>query len=77
MMNELVSKPKAGPIAHPLLLSSKIQPKHLEKLALIYVRQSSQKQVEQNIESTQLQYRLAGSNIQWLAPYELVLSLEA
>lgn len=59
-MNELVSKPKAGPIAHPLLLSSKIQPKHLEKLALIYVRQSSQKQVEQNIESTQPQYRLAG-----------------
>jgi DNA invertase Pin-like site-specific DNA recombinase len=60
MMNELVSNPQTGPIAHSLLLSSKIQPKHLEKLALIYVRQSSQKQVEQNIESTQLQYRLAG-----------------
>jgi DNA invertase Pin-like site-specific DNA recombinase len=31
---------------------------HLERLAIVYVRQSSTKQVEQNIESTQLQYKL-------------------
>jgi DNA invertase Pin-like site-specific DNA recombinase len=31
---------------------------HLERLAIVYVRQSSTKQVEENVESTQLQYRL-------------------
>jgi DNA invertase Pin-like site-specific DNA recombinase len=40
------------------LLSSKILNQHLERLAIVYVRQSSTKQVEENIESTQLQYRL-------------------
>ena len=39
-------------------LSSKILNQHLERLAFVYVRQSSTKQVEENIESTQLQYRL-------------------
>ena len=41
-----------------LLLSSKVQLHHQERLAIVYVRQSSTKQVEENIESTQLQYRL-------------------
>lgn len=40
------------------LLSSKVQLNHQERLAIVYVRQSSTKQVEENIESTQLQYRL-------------------
>src|SRR5438046_10129731 len=39
-------------------LSSKVVNQHLERLAIVYVRQSSTKQVEQNIESTQLQYKL-------------------
>jgi DNA invertase Pin-like site-specific DNA recombinase len=41
-----------------IFLSSKILNQHLERLAIVYVRQSSTKQVEENIESTQLQYRL-------------------
>ena len=39
-------------------LSGKIFNQHLERLAIVYVRQSSTKQVEENIESTQLQYKL-------------------
>jgi DNA invertase Pin-like site-specific DNA recombinase len=42
----------------PTLISAKIRSSHLEQLALVYVRQSSTKQVEENIESTQMQYRL-------------------
>jgi len=39
-------------------LSNKIVNHHLERLAIVYVRQSSTKQVEENIESTQMQYQL-------------------
>jgi DNA invertase Pin-like site-specific DNA recombinase len=39
-------------------LSGKIFHQHLERLAIVYVRQSSTKQVVENIESTQLQYKL-------------------
>lgn len=39
-------------------LSNKISAHHLERLAIVYVRQSSARQVRENIESTQLQYRL-------------------
>ena len=52
-----VSVSSALPLA-PMLLSAKIQPTHQELLALVYVRQSSTKQVEENIESTEMQYRL-------------------
>jgi DNA invertase Pin-like site-specific DNA recombinase len=38
--------------------SSKITPGHLTRLAFIYVRQSSPKQVEQHRESQRYQYRL-------------------
>ena len=42
----------------PLSASSKITPTHLQRLAFIYVRQSSPKQVAQNKESQQYQYQL-------------------
>ncbi len=41
------------------LVSSKIETQHLARLAVVYVRQSSARQVQENIESTQLQYGLA------------------
>ena len=41
------------------LISAKIQPTHLERLAIVYVRQSTQKQVLENRESTARQYALA------------------
>lgn len=40
------------------LLSSKITTSHLAKMAIVYVRQSSTRQVRENVESTQLQYAL-------------------
>lgn len=37
---------------------AKIHPPHLERLAYVYIRQSSPRQVEQNLESQDLQYQL-------------------
>lgn len=47
----------ARPVAP--LTSSKIDTQHLARLAIVYVRQSSARQVRENIESTRLQYDLA------------------
>jgi len=38
--------------------SSKITPAHLERTAVVYIRQSSMRQVEENLESQDLQYQL-------------------
>ena len=40
--------------------SSKIEATHLERLACVYIRQSSLRQVEENLESQDLQYQLVG-----------------
>jgi DNA invertase Pin-like site-specific DNA recombinase len=40
------------------ITSHKIATRHLAKLAMVYVRQSSTRQVRENVESTQLQYGL-------------------
>jgi len=40
------------------LLSNKVLARHLDRMAVVYVRQSSARQVMENRESTQLQYRL-------------------
>jgi DNA invertase Pin-like site-specific DNA recombinase len=42
-----------------LLKSLKIDTQHLARTAIVYVRQSSARQVRENVESTQLQYDLA------------------
>ena len=42
-----------------LLYSPKIKPEHLVRKAIVYLRQSSEKQVRQNTESQRLQYELA------------------
>jgi hypothetical protein len=51
------SLPDAGPRGRrsPGLLSSKIAARHLDRVAVVYVRQSSARQVVENCESTQLQ----------------------
>ena len=43
----------------PSYVSGKIQGDHLEKLAVVYVRQSTPRQVLEHRESTDLQYKLA------------------
>jgi DNA invertase Pin-like site-specific DNA recombinase len=42
-----------------LLCSPKIKPEHLARRAIVYLRQSSDKQVRQNLESQRLQYEVA------------------
>ena len=44
--------------AKPYLLPSKIQPRHQERLAIVYVRQSSPGQVLKHPESAAMQYEL-------------------
>ncbi len=53
---------------------SKIKPSHLERAALVYLRQSSPSQVEQNRESTARQYALAdrASQLGW-SPSRVVI----
>ncbi len=45
-------------------LSEKVQGRHHDRLALVYVRQSTLRQVEQNQESTRLQYALVERALQ-------------
>lgn len=56
MIESTATKHQPSLLHHPL--STKILTQHLERLAIVYVRQSSTRQVEENIESTQLQYQL-------------------
>ena len=47
--------------------NSKISPEHLERSAYVYIRQSSLHQVEENLESQDLQYQLVqrARNLGW------------
>jgi DNA invertase Pin-like site-specific DNA recombinase len=51
-MNTANPAPTPAPSAH------KVRPRHLDKLAVVYVRQSTQQQVATNRESADLQYQL-------------------
>src|SRR5262249_3488106 len=50
-----------------LLCSPKIKPEHLARTAIVYLRQSSEKQVRYNLESQRLQYEVADRirNLGW------------
>jgi DNA invertase Pin-like site-specific DNA recombinase len=52
---------ESSSVSRPIspLIRSKIDTQHLARLAVVYVRQSSARQVRENVESTQLQYDLA------------------
>jgi DNA invertase Pin-like site-specific DNA recombinase len=56
--------------------SSKIQPGHLEKLAIVYVRQSSQTQVLEHRESTARQYAFADQAVAFGWPRERVMTID-
>ena len=58
-----------GPFAH------KIRPRHLDRLAVVYVRQSSPHQVADHRESADLQYQLCRRAVElgWLEPRVLVI----
>lgn len=54
------------------LHNSKIATRHLARLAIVYVRQSSTRQVRENVESTQLQYNLANQAMAYGWPSEQI-----
>jgi hypothetical protein len=75
--------PIAGQSHAPLLTTSwgrvgspKIQPAHLEKLTIVYVRQSTQKQVLENQQSTERQYAFAEDAVACGWPRERVLTID-
>ena len=49
----------ATPRLVPAVTAGKVQPHHLDRLAVVYVRQSTPRQVLENRESTDRQYALA------------------
>jgi DNA invertase Pin-like site-specific DNA recombinase len=58
------------------LRNSKIGSEHLSRLAVIYVRQSSARQVRENVESTQLQYNLATLARAYGWPEEQIITID-
>ena len=58
------------------LIPTKIQSGHQDRLAVVYVRQSSPQQVLEHRESTALQYGLRRRAIQWGWPSERVLVID-
>jgi DNA invertase Pin-like site-specific DNA recombinase len=59
-----------------LVRSAKVTPAHLEKLAIVYVRQSSPKQVLENRESTARQYAFAEQAVALGWPRERVVIID-
>lgn len=54
----------------------KLEPRHLERLAIVYVRQSDPAQVQKHRESTALQYSLAGVAVELGWPRERVVVID-
>jgi DNA invertase Pin-like site-specific DNA recombinase len=59
----------------PATRSSKIQPRHLDQLAVVYIRQSTPQQVRENRESRERQYALAdhATTLGWARDRVLVI----
>jgi len=55
---------------------AKIEPRHLERWAVVYVRQSTPRQVLEHRESTALQYALRRRAIEWGWPADRVLIID-
>lgn len=71
---QLARRPEVAPLS--LSPTSKITPSHLERLAIVYVRQSSQKQVRDNRESTERQYAFAEQAVAFGWPRDRVLTID-
>jgi DNA invertase Pin-like site-specific DNA recombinase len=66
----VISTPAASPHAH------KIRPPHLDRLAVVYVRQSTPHQVTSNRESADLQYQLRRRAVGFGWPADRVLVID-
>src|SRR5947208_13006354 len=71
-----VSSEPATSLARVRSTSSKIRDGHLDKLAVVYIRQSSPQQVQENRESTARQYAFADHAITLGWPRERVLVID-
>ena len=74
-----VSPLRDGPTANssiPHPAPAKIKSHHRARLAVVYVRQSSPRQVRQNVESTDLQYQLTRRAVDLGWPRERVLVID-
>ena len=69
-------QPDATAGVFPPVIPTKIQPHHRDRLAVVYVRQSSPQQVLEHRESTALQYNLRCRAIEWGWPRERVLVID-
>src|SRR6266446_6802644 len=72
------STPATGPKVVPLSLSSswKIEAAHLDRLAIVYVRQSSHRQVMENRESTVRQYGFAEQAVAFGWPDDRIVTID-
>jgi DNA invertase Pin-like site-specific DNA recombinase len=63
------------PVRPSLERSEKLQPRHLEQMAVVYIRQSSMQQVHRHHESTQIQYGLVAvaEQLGWVRERVLVI----
>jgi DNA invertase Pin-like site-specific DNA recombinase len=68
--------PAPVPLALGRAHSSKVQPAHLERLAVVYVRQSTPKQVLENRESTARQYAFADEAAALGWPRERIVTID-
>lgn len=64
------------PPSAELFRSSKIQPWHLDRLAVVYIRQSTPQQVAANRESTDRQYGLVNRAIELGWPPERIFVID-
>ncbi|MGA7425904.1 MAG: hypothetical protein WBX07_04780, partial [Rhodoplanes sp.] len=61
---------------HPGLVSDKIHRHHCERMAMVYIRQSTVQQVERHQESTRLQYALVDRAFQFGWPRESIVVID-
>ncbi len=69
--NPILTNAPARPMS-----SEKLQPQHLERLAMVYVRQSTPQQLVRHQESTQIQYSLKVRAKQLGWPEERILIVD-
>jgi len=71
-----IGNPQRVGLDQPFLQHSKIATRHLIRLAIVYVRQSSARQVRENVESTQLQYNLVNQAKAYGWPSEQIVVID-
>jgi len=69
-------RPDVASNGAPAAVPAKIQPRHQDRLAVVYVRQSTPQQVLEHRESAALQYDLRRRAIQWGWPAERVVIID-